>query len=197
MGNVILGILIMAGPLAGPQTIYSLRKQFEKGLALFYQGGFGSLRAALTGLLERGEIEFEEGIERGRHKKLYRPTARGIAAFYTWMTTPIVGSDVETQALARCYFLGLVDNPATRREILAGIVTRIEAETDGLEAIDEQLNSLDYPAALQSCLTYQRATLAYGIGAHRYAVDFFTTMRDAETLSETKLESQQPARPAS
>ena len=47
MGHVILGLLM----LLGPQTLYSLNKQFERGPSLFYRASFGSLQSALRGLL--------------------------------------------------------------------------------------------------------------------------------------------------
>ncbi|MDR1999526.1 MAG: helix-turn-helix transcriptional regulator [Frankiaceae bacterium] len=177
MGNVVLGLLLMAGP----QTIYALNKQFEGGVSLFSRGSLGSLRTALAGLRERGEVVFEESVEQGRSKKTYRPTPRGIEAFCGWINSPIVGSDVETQALARCFFLGLVKDAAARRAILDRIVTRVEEDAAALVQLAELLDGLDIPAEHRRLFTYQRATLDYGPGSRRYGADFFAALRDAET----------------
>lgn len=176
MGNVVLGLLL----LAGPQTIYSLHKLFGQGVSLFYRASLGALRGALAGLLERGEVVYEESIERGRSKKTYRPTEAGVAAFRAWMLGPIAGSDVETVALSKLFLLGLVESAAERRAILDGVVERIREDADELDALAAELDRLDLPPEAQRALDYQRSALAYGIGAHRFALAHFAAIRDAE-----------------
>lgn len=174
MGNVILGLLLMHGP----QTIYSLSRLSEQGVSLFYRGGLGSLRGGLQGLLTRGEVEFAEHVDRGRRKKTYRPTPAGVEAFSDWMRAPIAGADVETAALSKLFFLGLVEDAQTRVDILDGIVERIRDDADRLDALAVKLDSL--PAPDRALLGYQRAALAYGQGAHRFGLAHFESLRDAE-----------------
>ena len=176
MANVILGLLL----LAGPQTIYTLNKHFEQGVSLFYRASLGSLRSALTGLLARGEVEFETTVERGRSKKTYRPTQAGTDAFFTWLTGPLVGSDLETAALAKLYFLGFLEDADDRRAVLDDIVQRIEHDEAALIALETELDGLDIPAEHSGFFAYQRATLAYGLASHRLGAEFFARLRDAE-----------------
>ena len=89
-------------------TLYSLRKQFERGISLFSSASLGSLRAAVIALHERGLVTAVDSIENGRSKKTYSITDAGRAAFLAWMLEPIRG-DVETVALSRPFFLGLLE----------------------------------------------------------------------------------------
>ncbi|MDQ2624451.1 MAG: PadR family transcriptional regulator [Actinomycetota bacterium] len=175
MANVILGLLL----LAGPQTIYALNKHFEAGVSLFYRASLGSLRGALTGLLERGEVTFTESVENGRSKKTYAPTDAGRAAFFAWLTGPLTGSDLETQALARTFFLGLLPDDDARRAVLATIVARAETDEAELRAVAQHLDSLEMPPEHTVVFRYQRATLEYGLLTHRAGIEHFTRLRDA------------------
>lgn len=174
MANVVLGLLL----LAGPQTIYSLNKHFEGGISLFYRASLGSLRGALNGLLDRGEVTFEASVENGRSKKTYRPTDAGTAAFFAWLTGPVMGSDLETQALAKCFFLGLLDDDGARRAALDDIVHRIEADEAELRAVATQLDALELPPEHATVYRFQRATLEYGLLSHRLGAEHFARLRD-------------------
>jgi len=176
MANVILGLLL----IAGPQTIYALNKHFERGVSLFYRASLGSLRSALTGLLARGEVEFDATVEHGRSKKTYRPTPAGTDAFFAWLTGPITGSDLETAVLSKLYFLGLIDDPNTRRAVLEDIVRRIERDREQLSALEAELDRLDVPAEHQRIFRYQHATLAYGLASTRLGGEFFARLLDAD-----------------
>lgn len=175
MAFVVLGLLLQA-----PHTIYALNKQFERTISLFYRASLGSLRSALAGLLERGEVEFEESVENGRGKKVYRATPAGAAAFFGWLTGPIVGSDLETAALSKLFFLGLLPDAPARRAVLDDIVARMTSDEAALEALDAELGCVEIPAEFVEVFRFQRATLSYGVGAHRFGRDFFVALRDAE-----------------
>ena len=174
MANVILGLLL----LAGPQTIYALNKHFEAGVSLFYRASLGSLRGALNGLLERDEVTFVASVENGRSKKTYEPTEAGRAAFFAWLTGPLTGSDVETQTLARCFFLGLLDDDDARRAVLDTIVARIEADEAELRAVATQLDAIELPPEHAAVFRFQRATLEYGLATHRLGAEHFARLRD-------------------
>lgn len=176
MAHVILGLLLLA-----PHTIYDLNKQFERTISLFYRASLGSLRSALLRLLERGEVEFDEVVERGRAKKVYRTTDAGRAAFFAWMAAPLEGSDLETAALSKLFFLGLLPDADSRRAVLAGIADRAAAELDGLESYEAALSQVTPPVEFADVFRYQRHTLAYGLGSTRHALEFFARLRDAES----------------
>lgn len=174
MANVILGLLLSVGPL----TIYDLNKQFEAGVSLFYRASLGALRTALTGLLARGEVSVETSVESGRTKKRYSVSDAGRAAFDGWMRAPITGSDVETIAMAKTFFLALIPTVDARLAIVDGILERVTADAAELDALAVQLDALEIPTEHRDHFGFQRATLEYGIGAHAHAVDFYRSLRD-------------------
>ena len=154
MGNVILGLLL----LLGPQTLYSLNKQFEQGPSLFYRASFGSLQSALKGLHAAGNVRMHEQTDGGRL------------------------GDLETAALSRLFLLGLVADPAERRAVIDGIIAEIERELAGLEefavALDAQAATI--PDVYRDVFRYQRATLDYGVVAHRASLDWFVRLAEEE-----------------
>lgn len=175
MSFVVLGLLVLA-----PHTIYALNKQFEQTISLFYRASLGSLRSALNGLLERGEVEFDEVVENGRAKKVFHVTDAGRAAFFEWLSGPLQGSDLETAALSKLFFLGLLPDSASRRAVLDDIIARIESDTSELEQFQSQLAGYEVPPEFAEVFRFQRETLAYGVGSHRFGREFFVALRDAE-----------------
>jgi DNA-binding PadR family transcriptional regulator len=178
MGHVILGLLM----LLGPQTLYSLNKQFERGPSLFYRASFGSLQSALRGLLAAGHITVRETTEGGRNKKNHSVTDAGVAAFHAWIRSPITGGDLEVAALSRLFLLGLVEDPAERSAILERIVAEIERELAGLEDFADSLDAQagDIPDEYRAVFRYQRATLDYGLMSHRAGLAWFRDLADRE-----------------
>ncbi|PRY02489.1 PadR family transcriptional regulator [Allonocardiopsis opalescens] len=172
MGNVILGLLLIA-----PQSFYDLIKGFEAGVALFYSASSGSIRRALDGLLARGLIEVASVEAGGRGRKVYRVTDAGRAEFRAWMTGEPAGPDLETAALSRLYFLGLLD-PAERAPVLRGVTARIEADLARLAALDRHLDTLNVPERHRDIAAHQRAALDYGIASHRFMLDWFRERAD-------------------
>ncbi|MDP9847908.1 PadR family transcriptional regulator [Streptosporangium lutulentum] len=167
MAHVILGLLLIA-----PQTFYDLIKGFEAGVALFYSASPGSIKRALDTLLTRGFIEVASVEAEGRGRKVYRLTDAGRQEFRAWMKGELTGPDMETAALSRLYFLGLLE-PVERVPVLRRITARIETDLATLSALDKHLHTLDIPEEHRDLATHQRATLGYGIASHRFALDWF------------------------
>lgn len=172
MSNVILGLLL----LGGPQTIYSLHKLFEQGISLFYRASLGGLRGALTGMIQRNEVVVFEQVENGRQKKYYRPTETGTKTFQQWLTSPITGSDFETAALAKLFFLGMLETQESRREVLDNILSALNQQNEELNQLSRKLEQITPTAEEHDIFTYQRAVLDYGIGAQHFALDYFTAL---------------------
>lgn len=188
MGNVILGLLL----LLGPQTLYSLNKQFEQGPSLFYRASFGSLQSALRGLHAAGHVRMHEETDGGRLKKVFEITDAGAAAFHDWIRSPIAGGDLEVAALSRLFLLGLVEDDADRRAVLEGIIADVERELAGLEefaaVLDAQAAMI--PEEYRDVFRFQRATLDYGVMSHRAALAWFRELAGVPPhSSETALRS--------
>ena len=177
MGSFILGLLMALGP----QTLYSLNKQFQAGPSLFYSASFGGLQSALRGLVASGHVSVAEVTASGRHKRIHAITDDGVAAFHAWIRSPPEG-DLEVGALSRLFHLGLIKDPAERRAILDGIIGVIEsqlAELERLEAFLAQTQAV--PPEIREVVRYQVATLDYGVTAHRSGLAWFRALADSES----------------
>lgn len=168
MGNVILGLLLFA-----PQTLYSLTKQFEQTISLFYSASLGGVRSALLALESRGLVVFEEQTVGGRHRKLYSINDAGRAEFFSWLTDLPAGGDLEVAALSRLFFLGLLPDAASRSAVLVSIRDRIEQDESALARMDEHVAQVVVPDDYRQVLHYQRKTLGYGLAAHATSREFF------------------------
>ncbi|RNL86947.1 PadR family transcriptional regulator [Halostreptopolyspora alba] len=172
MAHVILGLLLIA-----PQSLYDLVKGFEAGVGLFYSASSGSIKRALDTLLARGAIEVASVESGGRGRKVYRPTEAGREEFRAWMTGETTGLDLETAALSRLYFLGLLE-PAERAPVLRRLVARIETDLAALSDLDRHLDTVDVAEEHRDIAAHQRATLDYGIASHRFMRDWFRSLLD-------------------
>jgi PadR family transcriptional regulator AphA len=172
MDYVILGLLMMQ-----PMTYYELNRSFKQGISLFYSASYGSLQTTGRKLLDKGYLVFVESVERGRHKKTFHITEAGARAFLDWMGSDIAPNRLETVALTRLYFLGLIGDPEEKRRIADRIVGSIEAALVGLEATREVLVALEIPEPHRPVFRYQAMTLEYGIMSHRAALGWFRDVR--------------------
>ena len=171
MAHVILGLLLIA-----PMSLYDLVKGFEAAVSLLYSASSGSIRRALETLLNAGLIEVDHVEPGARGRKVYRVTEAGRADFHAWMTGPMAGPDAEAAVLPRLFFLGLLD-PAERAEVVGRMSARVEKDLAQFEALDERLDAEEVPEGYADVAAFQRATLDYGVAAHRFALGWF---RDLE-----------------
>lgn len=167
MAHVILGLLLIY-----PQSLYDLIKSFEAGVSLFYSASTGSIKRALDKLLAEGLIEVATTELGARGRKVYQVTAAGRVEFRAWMTGEPSGN-TETAALARLYFLGLLD-AVDRPPVLRRITHRIGTDLAQLTTLREHLRTVDVPEELREVGASQAATLDYGIAAHEHALAWFT-----------------------
>src|SRR5690606_22249055 len=166
MAHVILGLLHFS-----PQSFYDLIKSFEAGVSLFYSASSGSIKRAVDNLLAQGLIEVADAEPGPRGRKVYEVTMAGREEFRAWMTGELTGN-LETAALSRLYFLGLLD-PADRQGVLHHIHAAIEGELGQLTELREQIRHVDVPDELRDVAVFQRATLEFGIASSQHARDWF------------------------
>ena len=161
-----------------PMTIYDLRQAFLTTLAPFYSASLGSIQVAVRKLLAEGFIAFDEQVERGRRKKIYRIGDSGRDAFREGMTSTIQPARLEVTALSRLSFLGLVEERQSKVQILTIIIETIEGALTVLEQGMQELETVELPPYHRPIFTYQTKTLDYGIMAHRAALDWFRNLRN-------------------
>lgn len=178
MAHVILGLLLLT-----PQSLYDLIKSFEAAVGLFYSASSGSIKRALDVLLGKGLIEVASIEPGGRGRKVYRCTEAGRKEFHAWMTGELSRADLETEALSRLFFLGLLD-PQDRGPVLRRMRERAAADLAQLTALETQLDEMDVPAGFAQVIVYQRATLDYGLASGRHALRWFTELADQEASKE-------------
>jgi DNA-binding PadR family transcriptional regulator len=168
MENVVLGLLIIQS-----LTLYEMNRAFKQGISMFYSASYGSLQVAVKNLLKKGMIVFEEKVDKGRNKKVYNITSNGKAAFYLWMFDDIPVSKLEVTALAKVYFLGLIQSVEQRRQIIREILSKIDVVQGELNDMQMEINQLDIPATYEDIFVFQNKTLDYGQKAHLFAREWF------------------------
>lgn len=173
MQQVILGLLILHGPL----SLYAVQRHFQQGVSLFYSASFGSIQRALRQLADAGLATVSVAPGDARGSKPYTITDAGRTAWQEWMAAPIAGADIETIALAKTFFLGLVDDPSARAAAIDTILARVGTDLATLEEVERQLDAAEVPAELAEIARYQRATLEYGVRSHRLALEWAEGLR--------------------
>ena len=171
MEFVVVGLLLLR-----PATLYGLYHSFDQGISLFYAASYGSLNNALKRLLANGLVEVRQSIVNGRNNKLYSVTAQGQQAFFNWMLEQPTPKNLETAALSRVYFLGLLPTPALRAQVVRQILAAIDASAQALQQVDEAVGAIQVPPAYQPILTYQLATLRYGLASHHFSRRWFADL---------------------
>ncbi len=171
MENVVMGLLILQS-----LTLYELNRAFKQGISMFYSASYGSLQAAVKNLLKKGLIAFDEQVEKGRNKKVYRITSRGQEAFQEWMLAETPTSKLEVTALSKVYFLGLVPGIEPKKRILTDILAKIQLAETQLRDLQVALSQLDVPSAYRDVFAFQLVTLDYGIKSHAFARQWFLTL---------------------
>lgn len=174
MAHVILGLLLIY-----PQSLYDLIKNFEAGVSLFYSASSGSIKRALDNLLAAGSIEVASTEAGARGRKVYQVTDRGKGEFHAWMTGPFSGN-LETAALSRLYFLGLI-TAEERPPVLQRMRDATAAQLTQLTTLRDQISTLEIPDELREVAQFQSATLDYGIHSHQASLDWFTDRLDGHS----------------
>jgi DNA-binding PadR family transcriptional regulator len=173
MEFIVLGLLMIQD-----LTVYQLNQAFGSGLSLIYSASYGSLLSALKKLLKLGHVAFVETVENGRNKKIYHITESGRAYFYQWMHDDIPESKLETTALSKVFFLGLITDKEDKRKILQSIVYAITEMENQLLAMSTSLSNLKLDENAMRIYGYQFKTLDYGIRSHRIAREWGQELLD-------------------
>lgn len=169
MEYVILGLLMMQDC-----SLYDLQKFFKAGINLFYSSSYGSIQRTVQKCVDKGWVHFTELVESGRNKKVHSIDSSGVAAFMEWMQKPLLkGNKMETQALSKLYFLGLLEDRTEKCEVMENIYETVkevleEMEETLREILEQHQGILDHPR-----YKYQIKTLEYGIHSHRAALEWF------------------------
>jgi len=172
MENLVLGLLILKS-----MTIYELNSNFKEGLSLIYAASYGSLQNAVKKLLKNELVSFEEVVENGRNKKIYKINEDGINLFYDWMESDIPVKKLETIILSKIYFLGLIKNKDDQIRILDEMIKKATYVKDELIVHEDEVLKLDINDAYKKISKFQFKTLNYGITSHSAAIKWLKALR--------------------
>ncbi len=173
MDIVILGLLMIQD-----LTVYQLNQAFKSGIALIYSASYGSILSAIKKLLSSNEITFIELVEHGRNKKIYHITDEGRSHFYQWMHADINENKLETMALCKVFFLGLIEPVDEKKKILENIISSIIKMEEILSQLSRSLSQLQLTDEEMKLYGYQFKTLDYGIRSHRVAREWAQELLD-------------------
>lgn len=173
MDIVLLGLLMVQD-----LTIYQLNQAFKSGIALIYSASYGSILSAIRKLISSKEVTFIELVDNGRNKKIYHISEKGRAHFYQWMHGDIDGNKLETMALIKVFFLGLIDSVDEKKKILENIVSSIIRMEESLNQLSQYLSHVPLSDEEKKLHYYQFKTLDYGINTHRYAREWAQQLLD-------------------
>jgi len=158
-------------------TIYELNGAFNQGLSMIYAASYGNLQYAVKKLLKNDMITFEERVENGRNKKIYHIKESGTHAFFKWMKGEIDPKHVETQMLAKIYFLGMIESKAEKEDILDNIISAADEYYKTLHEIKQMTDSIDVPKEYAEIAKYQFVTLDYGIGTYNFSIEWLKKLK--------------------
>jgi len=168
--NIVLGLLLLCS-----RTIYQLRERIDKGLNLMYSSSMGSIQAAVRKLLNCGYIDFEEAVENGKYKKVYRITESGKQHFLEWVNTPIEQQGVRCPGLVKVYFMGFSDRES-REANIQNYLSFLREQYCALEMICEEAKSIEISESNKAIFDYQLASAFYGRDLYKFNIDWFENL---------------------
>ncbi len=167
MDNIILGLLLLCS-----RTIYQLRERIDKGLNLMYSSSMGSIQAAVKKLLVRGYIDYEETVENGKYKKVYRITESGKRHFLEWVNAPIKQQEVRCPELVKVYFMGFSDWE-NREASIQSYLSFLKEQYCALEMVCEEAKNAAVSESNKEIFNYQLASAFYGRDLYKFNIDWF------------------------
>ena len=170
MDNIILGLLLLSN-----RTIYQLRERIDKGLNLMYSSSIGSIQAAIKKLLNCGYIDYEETVENGKYKKVYRITESGKRYFFEWVNTPIEQQGVRCPGLVKVYFMGFSDKE-NREASIQNYLSFLKEQYCALEILCEEAKNVEISESNKEIFNYQLASAIYGKDLYQFNIDWFENL---------------------
>lgn len=115
-------------------------------------------------------------MENGRNKKIYRISEAGREAFYHWMEGETSLGKLETTALSKTYFLGLIQEPEKQQAIVEELIEKITLVESQLRLYEKEIIEMPLPPEARKSALFQFKTLDYGIMAHGAAREWFVKL---------------------
>ena len=170
MDNIILGLLLLRS-----RTIYQLRDRISKGLDMMYSSSMGSIQAALKKLLGGGYIDYEEALENGKYKKVYRITEKGKQYFTEWVNSPPEPQGIRCPGLVKLYFMGLADKES-REASIQSYLSFLKEQYRALELICEEAKDMEVSGRNRDIFNYQLESALYGRDLYKFNIEWLEAL---------------------
>lgn len=167
---IILGLLQFE-----PMSSYDIKKKIERTTSNFYNASMGSIHPALKKLAAKQAVNMQEKTTNGRLKKIYEINDLGRQMFKDWLAEGIVLKHGKDPTLAKLFFLGFA-NKLAQIEHLKNHIGELEQQYNHLKAIQDQFSDVVAPQGLEDHLTYQMATLDYGIEGNKFMQKWYADL---------------------
>lgn len=167
MDKIVLGLLMIKG-----RTIYEIKSKIEQGMNMMYSSSTGSIQAALKKLLALGFIEYNEIVEKGKYKKIYSITLKGVDSFNEWVNSPILANQAKNSELTKLFFMGLSDKEK-REERIEKYIVSLEEIHDALKLICAEGNLMNVPNEQKELFNYQYLSAKYGVDTLAFEIKWY------------------------
>lgn len=199
MDIIILGFLMMK-----PATLYELGQFVENYLSSISSNSRGSIQAGIKKLSGKGLVSYQEQVENGVNKKVYRITASGRTYFEENISTSMLYKE-KNMELSKFFFMGFTDK-AMQKELIGGYIKELEKELAFLQKIEvsleprydfsEYISSADTidvgePFTLEkmrSIARFQYATLDFGMDKLKFEIEWFQRFQNSLDAEDDKNE---------
>lgn len=160
-GRVLLGMIA-----EGHATGYSIKAEIERSTRLFWGASVGGIYPALRRLRDAGLVSVRDDPRGGAVRHRYELTEAGHEALDRWLTDP--GEPVmemRNEALLRLRFAGVLEHAQQ-----VTVIARMRAlhERRAIE-LQNRIDAGGFDDPLH------RMTLEFGLGWHRWAIDWCTS----------------------
>lgn len=167
---IILGLLQFE-----PMSSYDIKKKIERSTSNFYNASMGSIHPALKKLAAKQAVNVQQKIDNGRLKKIYSINPLGKQLFDEWMASGINLKNSKDPTLAKVFFLGFTDKAAQIKH-LQNHIAELDDEIAHLQALQAQFADIQAPKGREDHLTYQLATLDYGLEGCKFSRQWYAKL---------------------
>lgn len=157
---------IILGLLRSPQSGYDLKAQFEAGAAHFWAAESSQIYATLKRMRARGWLSVRAvASDKGPPRRVYQRTPKGRRALQAWLAGNPQFGDERYAFVAQVYFLGELEDPQSRIELLKRLRSNLTERLSALRAVEEAWSSksADYPDRLSDDDFFPSLTLQLGL----------------------------------
>ncbi len=149
----------------GEKSAYAIKQIFEDTPMARFSASPGAIYPALSRLQEKGLVSAKlQPGDRGRAKRVYRLTAKGVAALDKWLAIKPDIAELNTDAALLMLRFGFMDGRRSRAEISGFLSDLNNALTEQARDLDTRIKEFRRIGADHAALTLEAGLM--GVRAH-------------------------------